>query len=379
MSGDPEQEFFADGLTEDIITELSRFRDLLVISRNAVFVHKGKPVTARGIAKEFGVDYVVEGSVRKASDRVRVTVQLIDGETETHVWAERYDRKLEDIFAIQDEVTSAIVSTLRGRVEAASHERAKRKRTGNMAAYEYVLAGKVLHHRSLRESNVEAMSMLEKAIALDPKYAHAHAWKACVLGQRFVHNWFDDSDALLRAITEELETALSLDENDADVHRILAAIHLTFNRFEKATYHQDRALALSPNYDLVVVQQGEALTWLGRPIEGIEWIRKAMRLNPYHPERFWSHLGRAQFTAQAYADAIQSYSHITAPDQAHHAFMAAAAALMGDAAAASAHAREVLARAPNFTVTAFLGTLHYSREQDREHCREGLLKAGLPA
>ena len=112
MSGDPEQEFFADGLTEDIITELSRFRDLLVISRNAVFTHKGKPVTARGIAKEFGVDYVVEGSVRKAADRVRVTVQLIDGETETHVWAERYDRKLEDIFAIQDEVTSNIVSTL---------------------------------------------------------------------------------------------------------------------------------------------------------------------------------------------------------------------------------------------------------------------------
>src|SRR6476619_150677 len=122
MSGDAEQEFFADGLTEDIITELSRFRELLVISRNAVFVHKGKPVKAQEIAREFGVEYVVEGSVRKAADRVRVTVQLIDGETETHVWAERYDRKLADIFEIQDEVTAAIVSTLRGRVEAATHE-----------------------------------------------------------------------------------------------------------------------------------------------------------------------------------------------------------------------------------------------------------------
>jgi adenylate cyclase len=379
MSGDPEQEFFADGLTEDIITELSRFRDLLVISRNAVFVHKGKPKTARGIAKEFGVDYVVEGSVRKAADRVRVTVQLIDGETETHVWAERYDRKLEDIFAIQDEVTSAIVATLRGRVEAASHERAKRKPTENMAAYEYVLAGKVLHHRSLRDANEEAMLMLERAIALDPKYAHAHAWKACVLGQRFVYNWFDDAEALLKAITGELEIALSLDENDADVHRILAAIHLTFNRFDRATYHQDRALALSPNYDLVVVQHGEILTWLGRPEEGIEWIRKAMRLNPYHPERFWSHLGRAQFTAKAYADTIQSYSHINKPDQAHHAFMAAASAQMGNTTAAGAHAREVLARAPDFTVTKFISTLHYSRPEDTEHCREALLKAGLPA
>ncbi len=306
-------------------------------------------------------------------------MQLIDGETETHVWAERYDRKLEDIFAIQDEVTAAIVSTLRGRVEAASHERAKRKRTENMAAYEYVLAGKVLHHRSQREANEEALGMLEKAIALDPKYAHAHAWKACVLGQRWVYGWFTDADALLKGITGELEIALSLDENDADVHRILAALNLAFNRFDKSTYHQERALALSPNYDLVVVQQGELLTWLGRPAEGIEWIRKAMRLNPYHPERFWSHLGRAQFTAREYANAIQSYSRINTPDQGHHAFMAAAAAQMGDAAGAGVHARAVLAAAPEFTVAAFLSTLHYNREEDSEHCRAGLLKAGLRA
>ena len=175
MSGDAEQEFFADGLTEDIITELSRFRELLVISRNAVFVHKGKPVKAQAIAREFSVDYVVEGSVRKAADRVRVTVQLIDGETETHVWAERYDRKLEDIFAIQDEVTSSIAATLFGRVEAARHDRVQRKPTDSMAAYEYVLTGKVLHHWSNPESNVQAIGMLNRAIELDPNYAHAHA------------------------------------------------------------------------------------------------------------------------------------------------------------------------------------------------------------
>ena len=129
MSGDPEQGFFSDGLTEEIITELSRFHELLVISRTAVFVHKGKAVKAKEIAREFGVDYVVEGSVRKVGDRVRVIVQLIDGETETHLWAERYDRKLEDIFDIQDEVTAAIVATLFGRVEAARHDRVQRKRT----------------------------------------------------------------------------------------------------------------------------------------------------------------------------------------------------------------------------------------------------------
>ena len=379
MSGDSEQEFFADGLTEDIITELSRFRELLVISRNAVFVHKGKPIKAQQIAREFGVDYVVEGSVRKAADRVRVTVQLIDGETETHLWAERYDRKLEDIFAIQDEVTSAIAATLFGRVEAARHDRVQRKHTENMAAYEYVLTGKVLHHRSAREANAEALRMLESAIKLDPNYAHAHAWKACVVGQAWLHGWCERADATVQVISEELQMALALDDNDADVHRVLAALKLIFNEHDKALYHQERALSLNPNSDLIVVQQGEVLTWLGRAEEGIEWIRRAMRLNPYHPERFWSHLGRAQYTARLYADAIASYSKLTAPDQTHHAFLAASSAQLGNRTAAAAHTHEVLQRQPDFTVQNLLQTLHYRQPSDTEHVREGLLKAGLPS
>ena len=173
MSGDAEQEFFADGLTEDIITELSRFRELLVISRNAVFVHKGKPVKAQEIARQFGVDYVVEGSVRKAADRVRVTVQLIDGETETHVWAERYDRKLEDIFAIQDEVTSAVVATLFGRVETARHDRARRRPTENMAAYEYVLDRQGSASQVEPRSERRGASHAGPCVELDAKYAHA--------------------------------------------------------------------------------------------------------------------------------------------------------------------------------------------------------------
>ena len=379
MSGDPEQEFFADGLTEDIITELSRFHDLLVISRNSTFVHKGKAVKVQEVGREFGVDYVLEGSVRKAGDRIRVTVQLIDAETDRHIWAERYDRELKDIFAIQDEMTRAIVATLPGRVEAARHDRAKRKPTDNMVAYEYVLAAKVRHHRSTSADNTEAQRLLDRALALDPNYAHAHAWKACVLGQSWIYGWCIDTDATLQRVVDELEVALALDDNDSDVHRILAAVNLMRDDHDRATYHQERALALNPNYDLVVVQQGELLTWLGRPEEGIDWIKKAMRLNPHHPERFWSHLGRACYCAEKYAEAAEAFSRLTRPDHTHHAFLAAIFAQMGDPVAAAAHAMEVQKREPKFSVATYLATQHYRHEVDRKRHEAGLLKAGLPA
>ena len=379
MSGDPEQEFFADGLTEDIITELSRFHDLLVISRNSTFVYKGKAVKVQDVAREFSVDYVLEGSVRKAGGRIRVTVQLIDAETDRHIWAERYDRELEDIFAIQDEITRAIVATLQGRVEAATHDRAKRKPTDNMIAYECVLTAKVLHHRSTRSDNEQAQRLLDRALALDPNYAHAHAWKACVLGQTWVYDWCADRDATFQQVAAELELSLALDDNDSDVHRILAALNLNRDDHDKAAYHQERALTLNPNYDLVVVQQGELLTWLGRPEEGIDWIKKAMRLNPYHPERFWSHLGRACYCAEKYAEAAEAFSRLTRPDHTHHAFLAATFAQMGNSVAAAAHAAEVLKREPQFSVAGYLGTQHYKHEVDRRRHEAGLLKAGLPA
>ncbi len=378
MSGDPEQEFFADGMTEDILTALSRFRHLFVISRTTAFKYKNKPMNVQDVARELGVQYVLEGSVRKAGKRVRVTVQLIDAESDRHVWAERYDRDLEDIFAIQDELTSAIVATLPGRLEAATQERAKRRQTGNMAAYEYVLAGKVLHHRSDRRANTEALKMLDKALELDPEFAHAHAWKACTLGQTWIHNWCEDRDETAKQIEGELEIALSLDDNDSDVHRILAAINLTYDDHDKASYHQARALSLNPNDDLIVVQQGEILTWLGEPEEGIEWIQKAMRLNPYHPERFWSHLGRAYFVARRCDEAVEALKHLSKMDQGQHALMAASYARLGDTAAAGKHADEVLRLDPQFTVTSHLATQHFKQDSDREYYRQGLIDAGLP-
>ena len=377
MSGDPEQEFFADGITEDIITELSRFRELFVISRNSSFKYKGRPVEVSKFADELGVQYVVEGSVRKAGNRVRITVQLIDAETDRHVWAERYDRDLADIFAIQDEVTSAIVATLPGRIEAASRDRAARKTTDNLAAYELVLAGKLLHHRSNRADNERALELLERAIALDPNFAHAHAWKACTLGQRWGYNWFDNRRALEPLIVAELQTALALDDNDSDVHRVLAAINLVYEKFDLAKYHQQRALSLNPNDDLVVVQQGEILAWTGEPEEGAKWIEKAMRLNPYHPERFWSHLGRAHFAARRYGDAAAALRRVGTPDASLLALLAKCEARLGDMATAEAHAAEARARTPPFSMAECRASLHYRHAADRQHHLESLALAGL--
>ena len=195
MSGDPEQEFFVDGLTEDILTELSRHHELFVISRNSSFVYKGQAVNIREVAQKLGAQYLVEGSVRKAGDRVRVTVQLIDTANDSHIWAEKYDRKLDDIFDIQDEMTAAIVAVLPGRVEAAQRDLMARKTPANMAAYECVLAAKVLHHRSTIEDNREAQKLISRALELDPDYAHAHAWRGCILAQTTVYGWCEDKDA----------------------------------------------------------------------------------------------------------------------------------------------------------------------------------------
>ena len=379
MSGVAEQDYFADGLTEDILTDLSRFRELFVISRNTSFKYKGQAVDVKKVARDLGVRYVVEGSVRKAGNRVRITVQLIDAESDRHVWAERYDRDLEDIFAIQDEVTSAIVATLPGRMEADARSRAERKPPANLAAYECVLEAKVLHHRSSRNDNERALALVQRAITLDARYGHAHAWHACILGQQWGYGWCEDRTALEVVIERELDIALGLDPNDSDVHRILAAVGVVRNDLAKAVFHQQRALALNPNDDLIVVQQGEVLTWLGQAEEGTEWIRKAMRLNPFHPERFWYHLARAQFVARRYADAIESLRHISAPDTLHHALFAACHARLDQTIDASARVAEVLRRVPDFTTREHcLPVLHYGRDADLAHHCDALRKAGLP-
>lgn len=382
MSSGPDDEFLADGLTEDILTGLSRFKELFVISRTSAFAYKGRKVKMQEIAADLGVRYILEGSVRRAGPRVRVNAQLIDAlGGDRHIWADRYDRQIDDIFDLQDELTSSIVATLPGRIEAAVQERTGRKKPESMAAYELVLAGKLLHHRSNREANAQALEYLGRAVEVAPEYAHAWAWRACTLGQAFSHGWINEGDsaaAVWDRAVESVARAQSLDDEDSDVHRLYAAIGIVTNDFDLAKRHQERALHLNPNDDLIVVQQGELLTWTGSPGEGVEWIRKAMALNPYHPERFWSHLGRAHFVAHEYDEAISCFRKLSNVDVVVHACLAAAMGAKGDLVAAQRHGAEVLRLQPDFSVRNYLNTLHYTLPADIEHHRESLSAASLP-
>ena len=378
LSVDPEQEFFVDGLTEDILTELSRRHELFVISRNSTFVYKGQAVNLRDVGEKLGAQYLVEGSVRKSGQRLRVTVQLIDTTNDAHIWAEKYDRTLDDIFAIQDEVTAAIVATLPGRIEAQQQDQLARKKPGNLAAYECLLVAKVLHHKSNREDNKKALELVDRAIELDPEYAHAHVWRGCILGQAWGYGWCEDKEAMLGQAQASSERAAQFDDNDADIHRLLAAIDILHHNFTRSKYHQERALELNPNYDLVVVQMGELYTWTGEAEKGVEWITKAMRLNPHHPLRFWSHLGKAHFTGKNYQAALQAFDHLPSLDTAQQAFAIACHGWLGDKQAAERQLQTLDALDPQFSMDQLLATLHYENEADLQHLCTGLEMAGWP-
>ena len=378
MSAEVEQEYFVDGLTEDIITELSRFQTFFVIARHSAFVYKGKAVTVQDVGRELGVHYVVEGSVRKAGDRIRVVVQLIEAASGNHIWAERYDHDLTDMFDLQDEVTRSIVAAIPGRLESADLNRIKRKRPEDMAVYDYVLRGKMHHHRGTQDDNTEALRLLDKAIELDPEFAEAYAWKACTLGQALARGFGDNKEELFAQDVEAVEKALSLDENNFECHWIMCEVRMMVARLEEAELHHQKAFALNPNDPRVVAQRSELLTWLGRPVEGVDWARQAMRLDPYDAAGRAHLLGRALYVARRYADSIEAFKQVRVPRYGHHAEIAGCYAQLGSDEEARLHAGEVLRLKPDFSITDHVQGLPFKESRDREHYRDGLCKAGLP-
>jgi adenylate cyclase len=375
MSGDPEQQYFGDGVVEDIITELSRFRSLFVIARNSSFAFRGERIDIAEIARRLGVQFVVEGSIRRAGNRVRITAQLIDATTGAHLWAERYEREMEDIFTVQDEVVRTVVATVAGRVEAAGAELAKRKPPESLAAYDYLLRG--LEQLSLvgEAHNAEARRLFEKAVELDPEYAAAHAYLALAI---YVE-WQDSRDPLeLERALASARRALALDENDSRCHRILSTIYIYLRQYDRAEFHSDRSIALNPNDALAALYRAGLLRRLGRAEEGVEWARRAMRLNPYHPNWYWDAFANVLHTAGRYAEALEAYGRIVERPSFYHAYVAACHAELGQIEEAQRHAALALQVKPDFSVSTWGERLPFKYEADLQRFLAGMRKAGLP-
>jgi len=378
LSTDSEQGFFADGITEDIITALARFPTLVVIARNSSFIYKDKSVNVSQVGQELGVRYVVEGSVRKAGNRVRVTVQVVEASTGEHIWAERYDRELHDIFELQDELSQSIVATLPGRLESVEMQQVIQKPPEDMAAYDYLLAAKIHHHKFTKEDNSKAMELLNKAIELDPRFAPAHAWKACTLGQAMARGYSKNRDDMWRQALQAVDTAYKLDENDVEANRILCEVAMHNRDWSKAKLHQDRALRLNPNDPRLVAQRGELFTWLGQAEEGLSLIEKAMRLDPYETHARAHLLGRALFVLRRYDAAIEAYKMKTSPRAGDIADLAACYAQLGNEMEARAQIEAALKLNPALTISSYVGDLLYYVDTDRQHHAEALRKTGLP-
>jgi adenylate cyclase len=377
LSGDAGQDYFGAGVTDDIITELSRFHALFVIASSTSFTYRNRSVDAKQVGRELGVRYVLEGGVRMAGDDLRVTVQLIDAAAGEHVWAERYDHKLAEVFSVQDEMTRTIVATVAGRVETDGIGRAKRKMPENMTAYDYVLRGLDFYQRRGHSpgGTARALAMFDKAIELDPELAPAYAWYACASSGSWFHSRDDHDLELPLAYARK---ALSLDGNDCEAHRITGIILVQLRDYDRAWHHIERARALNPNHADVMRVMGDFLLHTGRPDEAVEWIEAAMRLNPYHSDWYCSHMGFAFYTARRYAEALDAYRRVTTPSYVDEVITAACLAGLNRTREAGAHAKATLAGRPDFTAEWFGSTVPYKHEDDLGHLIAGLRKAGLP-
>ncbi|WP_334516668.1 winged helix-turn-helix domain-containing tetratricopeptide repeat protein [Bradyrhizobium sp. AZCC 1693] len=387
LSGDPAQDYFSDGITGDIIAELSRFRSLFVVARHSSFAYRGKTTEIKRVGRELGVRYVAEGSVRKIGNRVRVTVQLLDAASGYHLWTERYERELNDIFALQDEIVRAIVAALPGRLEDAGREIARRKPTSSITAYDLVLLGNERWRQLSVKGMAEAREYFRSAVALDPQYARAHvniAWT--IVCDVFLES---PATATLEEALREIETALDIDDGDAWSHGVFAQLLFLLNEDAKAEIHFSRALALNPNDADVAAVFANILVYWGRWREALAWIGTAKRLNPFPPNLYHWYHALALFSGREYERAVKTLMEARALDRWSHALLAACFAQMdrlGEArseaeAFVSERCRELNANgkaAPAKTLDlARARAERYRDPTDREHFLDGLRKAGL--
>jgi TolB-like protein/Tfp pilus assembly protein PilF len=380
MSGDPEQEYFSDGITEEIITALSKTPKLFVIARNSTFTYKGKPVKVQQVGRELGVKYVLEGSVRKAEDKVRITAQLVDATTGHHLWAERYDRNLKDIFAIQDEITKKIITALQVKLTDGEQARVYEKGTNNLEAYLKVFQGREHSNRFNREANVLARKMYEEATALDPGYAMAYLRLSATHIMDIHYGSSQSPKQSLERAEELVHKALALDSTLAEAHAFLGRIYLAKRQYGEAITEGEHALTLAPNSAFVYAALAFSLRFAGRPEEAIPLFKKAIRLNPIPDSWYLTGLGGCYRTVGRYAEAISAYKQALnlSPDSALvHAGQAANYSLLGRDEEARAEVAEVLRINPKYSAENIAKTFPYKNQADRERFVEALRKAGF--
>lgn len=371
MSGDPSQEYFSDGISEDIITELSRFRELMVIARNSSFTFKGKAVEVKEAGRKLGARYVLQGSVRKAGTRFRISAQLIEVASGNHLWAERYDNDIEDIFVVQDEVVSTIVATLIGRLALAGAEQSRRKPPQRWAAHDYFLQGR---ERTIRFDAEAAVPLLRRAVELDPAYAQAYALLAEAMYVLYsVHGRREDLDEGLEAA----QKAVELDGLDSVSHRAAGLIRSMMRQYDLAGIHFNRAVSLNHNDVYASMLRGLWLAFVGRGEEALRNLDADLRRDPFPPSWYWGCRGVAFLQLRRHAEALEAFQHIDLLHWWMYCYLAICHAHLGQIELAQAAAEQLLRVKPDFSVADFERSEWWRDPADVEHLRDGIRKAGL--
>jgi adenylate cyclase len=379
MSGDPEQEYFSDGITEEIITALSKVPNLFVISHNSTFTYKGKPVKVKQVSEELGVRYVVEGSVRKAGDKVRITAQLIDALSGHHLWAERYDRDLKDVFALQDEITMKVITALQ--VELTTGEMAGRiaKGTRNLDAFIKYMVAFELFNRLTKEGNAQARKILEEAIALDPEYSRLY------MGLAITHIydvWFGTTESPEQSLARAFELAqkaISLDDSNAAAYSVLGQVYAMKRQYDQAIAECERAVSLDPNSAENLMRLGTVLNYAGRAEEAIPYLQNAIRLNPLPTANYFVQLAFAYRESREYEKAIEAAKKALQREpntQSPYIHMTISYIRLGREEEARASAAEILRINPRFSLERYAKILPFSQPV-ADRVVEDLRKAGL--
>ena len=370
LSGDPEQQFFSDGITEDIITELSRFHTLFVIARNSSFQYRDKPTDMRRVGQELGAQYIVEGSVRKTGDRVRLTAQLIEAASGNHIWADRYDRPLTEIFSLQDDVVHGIARTVERRLSTDIAERAARKHPSSMAAYECVLKAR----ENITDVAV-AENLLNRAIELDASYAAAYAALTQV---RMLQYWLTAKTRFLDEAVAAARTAVSLDPNDSYTHAGLGGAYTLKRDYSRAEFHIKRALINNPNDEVALRTLAHWLVRVGRPEEALVTLNGALQHDPFPSDFHWDIAAIAFIIGRRYREAVDALMRVEEMAAWNHLYLAAAYGQLGDLEMARMEAAETLKMQPAFTIQRHMLVEAFQNAGDAEPLVEGMRNAGLP-